>query len=82
MSIYIDKDNHIFVLEHIEDSPVAADINAPLASTIPRKRVIVEYRMKGFLEEQIPSLSQPLFEFWVELSKLLLKVSMQFYLHS
>lgn len=82
MGIYLNEDNHIFTLGYVERAPVAGKINAPLASTIPRERMIAEYGMEGVLKKQISSFFEPLFEFRMEFCKLLLKISMQFYLHS
>jgi len=81
MRIYVNKDNCISAFGYVNSAPITGNINAPLALSIARERMIVKKRIKRIFQKQIPAIFKRLLDFRRTFNKFLFKISMKYYLH-
>ena len=75
MRAQINKNNRIFVYQLIDRAPVAGDIDASVSLIFALERVILQYRIKGVLCENIAPLPELLSDAGRNFSIPLLKIS-------
>ncbi len=81
MCVYINKDNRVSVSKYINCTPVASHINAPLAVSVARKRMIIEKRMKWSFFKNKKALLKLAANFGWNLFITFLKMLMKLYFH-
>ena len=81
MRAQINKNNRILVYEFIDRAPVAGDVDASVSLIFAFERVILQYRIKGVLCENIAPLHELSPDDGRNFYILLLKISVEPYVH-
>ena len=81
MRAQINKDNRVAVYQLIDRAPVAGDVDASVSLIFTSERVILQYRIKWVLPENIAPLPESLPDAGRNFCMPLLKISVQPYVH-
>ncbi|MFH1575876.1 MAG: hypothetical protein ABIB55_02955, partial [Candidatus Nealsonbacteria bacterium] len=82
MRIYVNKDGCFLIFEYVNCAPIARQVDAPLALSITRERMIIQLRVKWIFLKNKKAFSELPPDSNRNLFIALGKIPMKFYFHS
>lgn len=82
MSVYINKDDRVFIFEHINCSPVAGNVDTPLAFSVSSKGMVAKEGMVEIFLKNAKTLVKLTDNLNRNLFTALSKNSMELYFHN